>query len=124
MRSERARRVSARTEARDSERPGVRLNAPAANERRRLTKELVSCLRLRRKLLFDSFAVTGPRLCRGDRVKVVSPASFPAREDVMRGAAILEAWGLRVEFGAHAFDRLGHYLAGRDADRLADMNGR
>ena len=39
-----------------------------------------------------------------------------------RGARILESWGLRVELGAHVFDRHGHYLAGRDEDRLADLN--
>ena len=35
---------------------------------------------------------------------------------------MLESWGLRVELGAHIFDRLGHFLAGKDEDRLADMN--
>jgi muramoyltetrapeptide carboxypeptidase len=35
---------------------------------------------------------------------------------------MLEGWGLRVEFGAHIFDRLGHFLAGSDEDRLADIN--
>jgi muramoyltetrapeptide carboxypeptidase len=35
---------------------------------------------------------------------------------------MLESWGLRVELGAHVFDRFGHFLAGRDEDRLADIN--
>lgn len=35
---------------------------------------------------------------------------------------MLEAWGVRVEFGRHAFDRHGHFLAGRDEHRLADLN--
>jgi len=30
--------------------------------------------------------------------------------------------GLSVEIGEHAFDSFGHYLAGRDDDRLSDMN--
>jgi muramoyltetrapeptide carboxypeptidase len=34
----------------------------------------------------------------------------------------LQSWGLKVEIGAHAFARFGHYLAGRDEDRLADIN--
>ena len=38
------------------------------------------------------------------------------------GARILESWGLRVEIGAHVFDRWGHFLAGSDEDRLADIN--
>jgi muramoyltetrapeptide carboxypeptidase len=29
---------------------------------------------------------------------------------------------LEVELGEHVFDRLGHYLAGTDEDRLADLN--
>jgi muramoyltetrapeptide carboxypeptidase len=40
----------------------------------------------------------------------------------MFGARMLESWGLNVEIGAHAFDKNGHYLAGKDADRLADLN--
>jgi muramoyltetrapeptide carboxypeptidase len=35
---------------------------------------------------------------------------------------MLESWGFRVELGTHCFDKLGHYLAGRDEDRLADFN--
>ena len=35
---------------------------------------------------------------------------------------MLESWGLKVEVGAHAFDRHGHFLAGKDEDRLADWN--
>jgi muramoyltetrapeptide carboxypeptidase len=41
---------------------------------------------------------------------------------VALGARILESWGLQVEIGPHVFDRHGHYLAGRDEDRLADIN--
>jgi muramoyltetrapeptide carboxypeptidase len=35
---------------------------------------------------------------------------------------LLEQWGLRVELGAHIFDRFGHFLAGRDDDRVTDLN--
>src|ERR1700736_905540 len=63
-----------------------------------------------------------PRLRPGDRVRFVSPASTPERAMVARGAEILTGWGLTVEIGAHAFDTMGHYLAGRDEDRLADVN--
>ncbi len=62
------------------------------------------------------------RLRQGDRVRLVSPASTPDREEVAFGARMLESWGLSVEFGAHCFDRLGHFLAGADEDRLADFN--
>lgn len=62
------------------------------------------------------------RLQPGDRVRVVSPSSPPEPEKVAFGARMLEGWGLRVEIGAHAFDKNGHFLAGRDEDRLADLN--
>ncbi|MGH9125239.1 MAG: hypothetical protein ACRDZ8_11025 [Acidimicrobiales bacterium] len=58
-----------------------------------------------------------PRLRPGDRVRFVSPAS-PDREGVERGAEIVVGWGLRVEIAPHAFNRLGHHLAGCDDDRL------
>jgi len=38
------------------------------------------------------------------------------------GVRLLESWGLKVEVGAHVFDRWGHFLAGSDEDRLADIN--
>jgi len=62
------------------------------------------------------------RLQPGDRVRFVSPASPPEPEKVAFGARMLEGWGLRVEIGAHAFDKNGHFLAGRDEDRLTDLN--
>ena len=61
------------------------------------------------------------KLRAGDKVRFVSPASMPQREAVLRGAARLEAWGLRVDFGEHAFRKVG-YLAGTDDERLADIN--
>jgi muramoyltetrapeptide carboxypeptidase len=62
------------------------------------------------------------RLRSGDRVRIVSPSSPPDRGSVERAARVLEGWGLRVEFGQHAFDKHGHFLAGRDEDRLGDLN--
>ncbi|MDQ6614802.1 MAG: LD-carboxypeptidase [Actinomycetota bacterium] len=52
----------------------------------------------------------------------MSPSSRPEPARVERGAEILRSWGLTVEIGAHAFDQWGHYLAGRDQDRLDDLN--
>lgn len=62
-----------------------------------------------------------PVLVPGDTVRVVSPSGPPTRERVAAGVALLESWGLRVEFAPHAFDRHG-YLAGTDEDRVADLN--
>lgn len=62
-----------------------------------------------------------PRLRPGDRVRLVSPASCPDRDWVAESVRVLEGWGLRVECGDHVLDRWG-YMAGRDEDRLADLN--
>lgn len=57
----------------------------------------------------------------GDRVRLVSPASTPTREGVKKCIEIMKGWGLRPETGKHAFNEYG-YLAGKDEDRLADIN--
>lgn len=62
------------------------------------------------------------RLLPGDRVAVVSPSSWPdSRDDLDPLVNTLESWGLRPQVSAHAVDRRG-YMAGTDADRLADVN--
>ncbi len=66
-------------------------------------------------------AAMPPKLSPGDTVRLVSPASTPTKEGVERSVRLLDSFGLRVELGRHIFDALG-YLAGRDADRLADLN--
>lgn len=63
-----------------------------------------------------------PRLRPGDRIRIVSPSSPPDRRSAECAARVLEGWGLHVESGQHAFDRFGHFLAGRDQDRLTDFN--
>jgi muramoyltetrapeptide carboxypeptidase LdcA involved in peptidoglycan recycling len=62
-----------------------------------------------------------PALKPGDRVRVVSPGSTPDPTNMARGIEILRSWGLTVELGAHVFTKYG-YLAGTDAQRLADLN--
>ncbi|MFF5077016.1 LD-carboxypeptidase [Actinoplanes sp. NPDC000266] len=62
-----------------------------------------------------------PRLRDGDLVRMVSPASPPQHEGWRPWAAgLLGQWGLDVDFGRHADDRYGE-MAGRDDDRLADL---
>ncbi|ONI80000.1 LD-carboxypeptidase [Actinosynnema sp. ALI-1.44] len=62
-----------------------------------------------------------PRVRPGDRVRLVSPASFPSPELLAESAEVLRGWGLVVEVGDHALDQWG-YMAGRDEDRLRDLN--
>jgi muramoyltetrapeptide carboxypeptidase len=64
-----------------------------------------------------------PLLRRGDKVRFVSPASTPERDAVSESASILDRWGLKVEIGEHAFDKVA-YLAGTDEERLADFQCR
>jgi muramoyltetrapeptide carboxypeptidase len=60
----------------------------------------------------------------GDRVRFVSPASPVPKDALDGGTKVLEDLGLIVEYGAHAFDKDDtiDYLAGKDEDRLADIN--
>ena len=57
----------------------------------------------------------------GQRVRLVSPASYPEQSLIESTLAILNEWALVGEVGQHASDRWG-YMAGRDEDRLADLN--
>ena len=66
-------------------------------------------------------AVFPKALQAGDKIRFVSPASPPDRAEVEAAAEILRGWGLSVDFGAHAFEKL-HYLAGTDEQRLGDFN--
>jgi len=60
----------------------------------------------------------------GDRVRFVSPASPVDKAWVEGGARVLQKMGLKVEYGAHVYDvhPTIDYLAGKDEDRLADIN--
>lgn len=66
-------------------------------------------------------ALRAPALAPGDRVRVVSPARTPNPTNMARGIEILRSWGLEVELGEHVYAKYG-YLAGTDAQRLADLN--
>lgn len=63
-----------------------------------------------------------PRLKPGDTVGIVSPAgAVYDAVDLEVAQEILAAMDLRAKVGDHVLDRRG-YLAGRDADRAADLN--
>jgi muramoyltetrapeptide carboxypeptidase len=57
----------------------------------------------------------------GEKVRLVSPASYPDPEWARESVRILEEWGLVAEVAEHALARFG-YMAGRDSERLADLN--
>lgn len=60
----------------------------------------------------------------GDHVRFVSPASPVPKDGLKNGTKVLEDLGLVVEYGKHVFDTEDtiDYLAGKDEDRLADIN--
>jgi muramoyltetrapeptide carboxypeptidase len=62
-----------------------------------------------------------PALRPGDTVMLVSPSGPTQLGRVKRGVELFTDWGLQVVIAPNAFARTG-YLAGRDADRLADLN--
>jgi muramoyltetrapeptide carboxypeptidase len=62
-----------------------------------------------------------PALRPGDVVMLVSPSGPTRVERVARGVELLTGWGLRVVMAPNAYLSVG-YLAGSDAERLADLN--
>ncbi|HEY0780196.1 MAG TPA: LD-carboxypeptidase, partial [Gemmatirosa sp.] len=67
-------------------------------------------------------ALAPPALAPGARVALVAPAGPLTAADLERAVATVESLGWTAAVGAHALCRDG-YFAGRDADRLADLNG-
>lgn len=67
------------------------------------------------------FRIKPKRLCLGDTIGIIAPAS-PGNMDVaMLGMQWLEEKGFRIRLGKTVEQSLG-YLAGSDADRAADIN--
>ena len=58
----------------------------------------------------------------GDLVRFVSPASTPEKVSVLAKARQFSHEGFAVDFGVHTFDRWGPF-AGKDSERLADLDG-
>ena len=74
-------------------------------------------------LSFQTIDIIKPnRLKPGDTIGLFCPAA-PAysREEVQIAIESLQALGFQIKLGAHFYERYG-YLAGRDADRAADLN--
>lgn len=61
------------------------------------------------------------KLQKGDCVGVIAPASPTNPDSLQTALSFLEDLGLRVKLGRHLYNEYG-YLAGADADRLADLH--
>jgi muramoyltetrapeptide carboxypeptidase len=70
----------------------------------------------------DDEALRPAPLAEGDTVMLVSPSGPTRPERVARGVELLTGWGLTVITAPNVYARSG-YLAGTDAQRLADLNG-
>ncbi len=58
----------------------------------------------------------------GDRVRLISPASWFDPNKVQTGMGSLRALGLQPELGANALARYGQYSAGTSEQRLEDLH--
>ncbi|MBU3144592.1 LD-carboxypeptidase [Clostridium sp. CF012] len=62
----------------------------------------------------------GKRLCLGDTIGIISPASPENIEAIQKGILFLKNQGFNIKEGTHLYDNWG-YLAGKDKDRAADV---
>ncbi len=62
-----------------------------------------------------------PTLRNGARIGVVTPSRKVDQETLMRGCALIETWGLKVELSKHAVSSENKYLAAADQARLTDL---
>ena len=62
------------------------------------------------------------RLCAGDTISIIAPASPPIDPGVIaRAKSAFEERGFKVELGKHIAEKVG-FLAGSDTQRLRDLN--
>jgi len=63
---------------------------------------------------------TPPKLKKGDKVAIVSPAKKIAAERIENAVNIFESWGLKTMTGRNVLAR-DNYFAGSDEERIADF---
>lgn len=64
--------------------------------------------------------ITPAYLKPGDAIAVVATARWVTKDELKPAKAILESWGMDVQFGKNLFKQ-DNYFAGNDAERLADL---
>lgn len=62
----------------------------------------------------------GKRLCKGDTIALISPASPAKDEEIEQAIDFFNSLGFKIKEGAHLHDKWG-YLAGKDEDRAKDF---
>jgi len=73
------------------------------------------------KLIEAKQVIKAPRLRRGDRIGIISPAGPVSESDLQPGLKILTSSGFKVCLAPHVYDNMG-YLAGEDEVRLKDLH--
>lgn len=63
----------------------------------------------------------GKRLCIGDTIGIICPASAENAETIQKGIKFFKNHGFNIKEGKHIYKRLG-YLAGTDEERASDLN--
>ncbi len=66
--------------------------------------------------------VSPPALQPGDKIRLVSPASWFDPQKVLKGMDFLRTLGYQPELGANALARFGQYSAGSPTQRLEDLH--
>ncbi|GIO25242.1 LD-carboxypeptidase [Oceanobacillus sp. J11TS1] len=61
------------------------------------------------------------RLKSGDTIGIIAPAGPVEKEKLEKSFSFFKNLGLKIKLGEHVYDQYG-YLAGKDADRLADFH--
>ena len=75
-----------------------------------------------RSLFHSDSTIYPPRLKKGDRVGIVSPAGPTFKKsDLLKVESSITGMGLKVKFGKHVLSKHG-YLAGKDEKRVADIH--
>jgi len=54
-------------------------------------------------------------------VGVIAPSDAVEEEDVLKGIAVLDEWGLKVKVGRHVYARIGDFSAGTAEERMEDI---
>jgi muramoyltetrapeptide carboxypeptidase len=73
------------------------------------------------KMLESKLVIKPPRLKRGDKIGVISPAGPVNQSDLQPGLKILRSSGFEIHLGSHVYNSRA-YLAGGDEVRLKDFH--
>src|SRR5688572_9779570 len=65
--------------------------------------------------------ISPPFLSLGDKIAIAAPGRKVSVTDIEAAQKIFGSWGMHVILSKHLFSNAHQYLAGSDAERLADL---